>query len=362
MNYVLDARTATSHFPGIGRYTRNLHESILPLLTSAETISTITARKTKLSAPSNTRLAKSSPFGLAQQREIPSALRTLDADLYHSPYYLMPLRSGVPTVLTVHDFIVNYYPKLANARVRLLYGIMHRLALRTSQQIICVSESTKADLQRLFKPQQPIHVIPHAAAAHFRPIDPTHTRQKLGLPKRYLLYFGSNKPHKNIARLVEAYAQLSDAPPLVIAGAWLPEHPEPKQIAEQLAIADRVMFLGRIEREDVTGLFCGATLFVFPSLYEGFGLPVIEAMACGLPVASSNRSSLPEVGGEAAEYFEPDSAESIASTLNDLLHNPNRLAEMRQQSLVQASTFSWSRTAAETLAIYRSICRPAVQS
>ena len=211
------------------------------------------------------------------------------------------------------------------------------------------------------KPSKPHrYLTPLAAAPHFKPVDPTPAKRKFQLPDSYLLYFGSNKPHKNLTALILAHAKLKDAPPLIIAGAWLPEHPEPKMMVEQHGLQDRVRFLGRIDSADVPALFSGATLFVFPSLYEGFGLPVIEAMACGVPVACGNVWSLPEVGGEVAAYFDPNSAESIATTLNMLLHSPTERKIRGVQGIKHAAKFSWERTAAETLDIYRDVIRTRV--
>lgn len=356
--YFLDTRVATPHFPGIGRYTRNLHSALLPLLSDEEILTAIgTTGSTVNSEQANFQLVTvdSDNFSLRQQWEIPRLLRREGATLYHSPYYLMPYRNGVPTVLTVYDFIGLHYPEYFSARARLLFRFTHGLAVKSADALISISNATQRDLIHFHNPQKPLHVTPLAPAPRFQPTDPTTVRAKFDLPESYLLYFGSNKPHKNITTLIEAIAQLPDAPPLIIAGAWLPEHPEPKMAVERLNLAERVRFLGRVKNDDLAGLYSGATLFVFPSLFEGFGLPVIEAMACGVAVACGNTSSLPEVGGDAVAYFDAKSADSIAHTINHLLTHPDERHDLAQRGLQRSAQFSWKHTAAQTLAVYRSL-------
>ena len=351
--YILDARVATPHFPGIGRYTRSLHAALLPLLSEHELLTAITTPESTLPAAGNQIEIAPGNFSLRQQRVVPAVLRQHEATLYHSPYYLMPFRPKTPTLLTLYDFIVCHYPEYLSARARLLSRFAHQLAIRTADALIAISEATKQDLIQQFNPQKPIYVTPLAAAPHFRPVDATAMRRKFGLPEQYLLYFGSNKPHKNIVSLIRAVAQLPNAPLLVVAGAWLPEHPEAKVETERLGLTNRVRFLGRVESADLPALYSGAALFTFPSLYEGFGLPVIEAMACGTPVVCGKVWSLPEVGGDAVTYFDPNSAESIAHTINQLLTNPAQRADLAERGLAQAASFSWQRIAQQTLDIYR---------
>jgi alpha-1,3-rhamnosyl/mannosyltransferase len=172
------------------------------------------------------------------------------------------------------------------------------------------------------------------------------------------LYLGSNKPHKNLVRLIEAWAAIQAEArdvTLVIAGAWLPQHPEPRQHAKALGINDRVCWLGPLPGTDLPALYTAAEAFIFPSLYEGFGLPVIEALACGTPVACANTSSLPEVAGNAALLFDPTQVDAIVDALQRLLGDANLRADLRHQGLTQAAKFSWSRTAQETLALYRTL-------
>jgi alpha-1,3-rhamnosyl/mannosyltransferase len=180
-------------------------------------------------------------------------------------------------------------------------------------------------------------------------------RDSHGLPERYILYLGSNKPHKNLVRLVEAWAVLQPQPlPLVVAGFWDARYPGPRQHAEELGI-EEVIWLGPVPEQDLPALYTGATLFVFPSLYEGFGLPVLEAMACGTPVACSDSSSLPEVAGDAAILFDSTDVGDMAEAIGLLLGNPDLRQRLAKAGLQRAKRFSWQRTAKETLEVYRHV-------
>ncbi len=268
----------------------------------------------------------------------------------------MPYRPGVPTVLTVYDLIALLHPQTVSRRAALFFRFTHRLALAAADQVIAISAATRRDLLAHFRvaPER-VTAIPLAPAPHFRPQSSAAiaaARARFDLPPAYLLYFGINKPHKNLVRLIDAYAGLdASAPPLVIAGAWDPRYPEPRRHAAPLG--DRVRFLGPLADADLLPLLSGCTLFVFPSLYEGYGLPVAEAMACGAPVACSNASSLPEVAGDAALLFDPTDVPAIAATLRTALDSPTRRADLRDRSLARAATLTWSATAAQTLAVYR---------
>jgi len=197
-----------------------------------------------------------------------------------------------------------------------------------------------------------------AAGPRFKPADPSASdelRHRLGLPDHYALYVGINKPHKNLPRLVEAFARITHHVSrftLVIAGHEDPRYPQARERAAALGL-DSVMFLGAVAEEDLPALYSGADLFVFPSLYEGFGLPVIEAMACGTPVACSNVSSLPEVAGDAALLFDPHTPESIAAAICQTLQNAELRERLRRRGLEQAGHFSWEHAARLTLEAYR---------
>ena len=372
--YVLDARTATPHFPGIGRYVKNLLQAMPPLLAADEELAVLFdpqhsgqfAQKDARRSQIVHVYAASSPFALQQQWQIPQALRSLkpgnDALVYHSPYYLMPYFLSMPAVLTFYDLIPLFFPHYVSPRARLLFRFTMRMALRTAQQILSISQSAAQDLAQYFAldPQR-ITTTPLAPDPCFCPqpqAEIERVRQKYGLPAGFFLYFGINKPHKNLPALISAYAEwrTKAALPLVIAGAWDQRYPESKQLVAQKKLGEAVTFLGSIPDDDLPGLYAAATAFIFPSRYEGFGLPVLEAMACGTPVACSNTSSLPEVAGDAALLFAPDSPSALAHALSQLMDAPTRL-QMRDRGLQQAARFTWQRTAQQTLAVYRNLVK-----
>lgn len=371
MTFVLDIRTATPHFPGIGRYLAGLTPALAAQLAPDERLlllgaDTAQAAQFEHLLTPDARVSicyvPASPFSLSQQWQVPQALRKVAASgeplVYHSPYYLMSYRPAAPTVLTVYDLIPILLPDAATARARLLFRLTHRLAWRAARQIIAISATTANDLATIFGvDRRHITVIPLGVDAHFHP-QPLSERERVrsvyGLPISFLLYVGINKPHKNLVNLLEAYAQLSSqTPPLVIAGAWDRRYPEAMQAANRLQLADRVRFLGPAPESDLPGLYSAATLFVFPSRYEGFGLPVLEAMACGTPVACSSASSLPEVAEDAALYFDPMQPASIAQTLQSLLDDDALRCRLAGKGEQRARQFTWARTASATLAVYR---------
>ena len=364
MAIVLDARTATDHFPGIGRYVVNLAQALASLAPDLglTLLHDPSAKATRLSLPDVPRIACSaSPFSIQQQWTVPRVLRQARAKLYHSPYYLMPYLPGVPSLVTCHDVIPLLYPEYFTPMQRLVYRLAQGLALRTARMILADSQATRADLARVFHvdPRR-ISVTPLAAGTNFAPRSSEHidaVRSKYALPKQYALYLGSNKPHKNLARLVQAWqvAPRSRVPDLklVIAGEWDERYPEARQLAARLGLRDQVIFAGPVSEADLPALYSGALLFVFPSLYEGFGLPVLEAMACGTPVVCSNTSSLPEVAGNAALLVNPRDVTALADALSRAANDQDLRQTLREQGLAQAGQFSWEKTARETLAVYR---------
>jgi len=364
---ILDARTATDHFPGIGRYVVNLASALKRVapdldLTLLRDPSTPDQRLALPDLP--TLDCAVSPFKLSQQWRVRSILRRSQATLYHSAYYLMPYAPGMPSIVTCYDLVPLIYPQYFSAPQRLIFRTAHWLALRTARITLAISEATKSDLVRSFHidPQR-IVVTPLAADAHFQPpsraaID--RVRQQHALPDRYLLYFGSNKPHKNVPHLVEAFGQLGikaqgSGIGLVIAGHWDERYPQAKALVEQLGLKDVVRFIGPVQDADLPALYGGAEVFVFPSQYEGFGFPVLEAMACGAPVVCSNRSSLPEIAGDAALLCDPTDVEALAHALEQVLGDLDLRNTLRARSLNRAAQFSWEQTAQQTLEAYRSV-------
>ena len=287
-----------------------------------------------------------------------------DAALFHATeHLLLPLRS-VPTVLTVHDLIFRRLPTHHKPLNRWYLNLSMPLSCRRATHIIAVSECTRRDLIAAYDlPPQKITTVYEAAAPRFTPQRPetvAAARARYGLPDRYLLFVGTIEPRKNLTRLLAAFEAiraegLSDG--LVIVGkrGWL--YDDFFARLEQSPARDAVLSPGYVPDGDLPAVYAGAQALVFPSLYEGFGLPVLEAMACGTPVAASNSSSIPEVGGDAALYFDPVDVDAMIETIRRLLCDPELQECVRARGLAQAAGFSWGTSAANTEAVYDAVLR-----
>jgi glycosyltransferase involved in cell wall biosynthesis len=282
-----------------------------------------------------------------------------DARLFHSTeHLLLPLR-GVPTVLTVHDLIFKLFPHY-HKRLNYWYlNLAMPLYCRRASAIIAVSEASKRDLIHYYAVDpSKIHVVYEAAAAHFQPPAPEkieQVRRQYGLPDRFLIHLSTVEPRKNLNRLLDALRLLRrDFPDLclILAGSrgWLYDDFFAKIEADGLSQV--VKPLGWVPDEDLPAVIAAASLAVQPSLYEGFGLPILEHMATGQVVAASDASSHPEVGGKAAVYFPPTDTGAMAAAIHHLLSDPDERAHRRQLGLAQAKKFSWQRAARETMKIY----------
>ncbi len=358
--YVLDARTATAHFPGIGRYVSSLAAALAPLLNPTERLALLVDPQHPLQIDGVAAVpVPGSPFSASQQWRVPSAVGALGGALYHSPYYLMPYRPRVPAVLTVYDIIPLRYPQFSSGRSRLLFRFTTRLALGAARQVIAITENARQDFIAQFgiRPER-ITAIPLAADPSFRPQPAAAiaaVRRKYTLPGRFVLYLGSNKPHKNLVGLVQAWlASPNEGLELVIGGAWDERYPEARQLADSHGGAT-IRWIGRVAEEDLPALYGAAEMFVFPSLFEGFGLPVIEAMACGAPVVCSNVTALPEVAADAALLVDPLDTAALGAALHSLAANEGQRADLRARGFPRAAQFSWTQTATCTLEIYRQV-------
>ncbi len=367
----IDGRTIQDHFPGIGRYTYHLVDALAPLAAGDTIVLLHNPRLPNSRYPladlarhANVRLweVPIPPFSLAEQVRLPGLVRALRLDLLHSPYYIKPYWLPCPSVLTLYDIISHTHPhSLPSARARLLFEITTRLALRSAHLILTLSHDAAKALHHHYNvPPDKIVVTPGAADARFSPASAeaiAAVRARYDLPPAYVLYLGINKPHKNLVRLVEAWSKVSHEErggvTLVLAGREDARYSDHRRRAAELGLGNRVRFLGDVAEADLPALYSGALAFVFPSLAEGFGLPVLEAMACGTPVVCSNLSSLPEVVGDAALLVNPYDVVALAAAICRLLADESLRQEMRAKGLAQAAKFSWERTARETLAAYR---------
>ncbi len=369
LHIVVDARATTAHFPGVARATLGLLRGLSQIAHDhrVSVVSLPDAPPLTHPAFNDSRIARivtqATPLGLSQQWRLPILARALRADLWHAPYYVRPLR-GVPRpVVTVFDVIGHVVPgALPNLRARLLFEATLRLSLRTAAHIVTSSEATRRDLIAIYGvARESISVIPLAADESFGPRsvrEISALRDRYALPSRYALYVGSNKPHKNLDALIRAWAQVETDAMLVIAGRWDRRFESPKRLMRELwahtsarPAMSRVRFLHDLPDLDLPALLSGATMFVFPSRYEGFGLPPLEAMACGAPVIVANTSSLPEVVGDAGLLVAPDH-ESLAEAIQRVLDDANLRDQLRERGLERARQFSWARTARATIAVY----------
>ncbi len=367
MRIAIDARTIADHFPGIARYTYNLVLALADMAPHDELLLLHDPRQPNtrfdlsvLCAKPNVQLVAVSapPFAWSAQWRVPAALDALRADVYHSCYYIMPYWTRRPTLVTIYDFIPLRYPQYFSRVQRLIFGAASRLAVRSAKRSIAISHATAADMQRfLHVPTERIVVTPLAPDPNMRRASAAaiaNVRTRYRLPDTFTLYVGSNKPHKNLVRLIEAYARIASRVPLVIAGHWDASHPDAKQRAERLGLAD-VRWLGPMPQADLAALYSAATLFVFPSECEGFGLPVIEAMACGTPVVTSNVSSLLEATGDAALLVYPYDVSAIADAIARVLNDAALREQLRERGLERAKEFSWNTVAQQTCAAYQQV-------
>lgn len=285
-----------------------------------------------------------------------------DAELFHSTeHLLLPLRQ-IPTVLTVHDLIYKLFPAY-HKRLNYWYlNLAMPIFCRRAGAIIAVSEATKADIVEQYDVDPgKIHVVYEAAADHFRPPPVeaiARVRERHHLPKSFLLHLSTIEPRKNLERLLEAFQIVRrDFPDLelVLAGSkgWL--YDDFFARIEQEGLSEVVHPLGWVGDEELPAVIAAASLAVQPSLYEGFGLPILEEMASGQVVAASNSSSHPEVGGKAAAYFDPTDVAEMAAVIRRLLTDRAEYEERRRLGLEQAQKFSWQRAAQETVAVYESL-------
>jgi glycosyltransferase involved in cell wall biosynthesis len=294
-----------------------------------------------------------------EQLLLPGAARRAGVDLVHSLASTGPAWGRFKRVVTVHDLIYRHFPQ-AHAGMRSLgMRVLVPLAVRRSDRVIAVSEATKRDLvELLHAPPERIDVVPQGYGASVRatPTPEPVVRERLGLGNRdVLLALSAKRPHKNLEALLEALASLpaQGRPVLVLAGYATDYETTLRERADALGLTDDVRWPGWLDPGDLEGLWAITKGFVFPSLYEGFGLPVLEAMARGVPVACSNAASLPEVAGDAALLFDPHDRGALAQALALLLAGGPEVERLRRAGPERAAQFSWQRTARGTLESYR---------
>lgn len=298
---------------------------------------------------------------LGEQTLAPWMARRAGIELLHSLGSTAPAWGRFGRVVTIHDLIYARFPEAHGGLRGLGMRMLVPLAARRSDRIVAISQSTRADLEELLGiAAQKIDVIPQGLSPKpdRPPVSPGQARERFSLGERQIvLSLSAKRPHKNLAVLIAALASLpADRRPLLLLPGYPTWHEaELRDTAQQLGVQDDVRFLGWVSGEDLEALWAVADAFLYPSLYEGFGLPVLEAMAREVPVACSNASSLPEVVGDAALLFDSGSNEQIAAAIERLLGDPQLAGKLRQAGLRQAARFTWQRTAELTIATYERV-------
>jgi len=343
--------------PGIGSYTRNLLHAMQAINDQLELC--LYGNPAELTEFKNCRIQDFRARVYSVQELFFSPLTKDSLDIVHVPHFNTPYKIKTPLIITVHDLIYVKFPLSSSfVRRRVIRPLLTR-TLRNANKIVAVSEHTKADILHYFPfCEGKIEVIHEAAAPMFKKIENKKlleaTRSKFRLPDEYLLFVGSIRSHKNIERLLEAYQRLRRnglRHRLVIVGR---ANPREAYLLSTIQSTD-CLYLGEVASEDLVALYNLATAVVIPSLYEGFGLPVLEAMTCGAPVAASSVASLPEVAGDAAIFFDPLDAGDISAKIFRLLNEKRLQQELQEKGFERARLFSWEHAARLTMSLYQSL-------
>jgi glycosyltransferase involved in cell wall biosynthesis len=300
-----------------------------------------------------------------EQTLLPAQLQQLHADLVHGLVNILPLATRIPSVVTVHDLSFLRVPETLPAAKRLYLARLCQASVVKARRVIAVSRQTADDLRALFGvPAQKIEVIHNGVSAAFQPGDEATNaafRRQHGLPERFILYLGTLEPRKNLALLLRAYARWRQTSAeaagvgLVLAGGkgWFFD--EIFRQVQTLGLTQQVRFPGFVPEAELPAWYRAAELFVYPSRLEGFGLPVLEAMACGTPVVCSRAGSLMEIAGDSALTFPPESEDALVACLQLVFSQPALRTALQARGLAQAQQFTWQRAATQTLAVYRAV-------
>jgi len=374
MRIGVDYTPAVRQGAGIGRYTRGLigalagldRENSYSLFVAARGVDAGSVPKAPNWRACLAPLTDRETSLLWQRLRLPVPMELFlgPMDLFHSPDFVLPPVLRARTVLTVHDLSFLRVPQYAHPVLRAYLERVVPRSVRRADLILADSENTQRDVVELLGvPEGRVRVIYPGVEARFRPIANetalAAVRARYGLERPFILGLGTLEPRKNWSGLIEAYGRLLERRrvphDLVIVGGkgWLYEPIFQK--VDELGLGERVRFVGRASDEDLPAIYSLAACLAYPSFYEGFGIPVIEAMACGTPVVTTPVSSLPEAGGGAALYVEPGDADALAEALEQAIGNEALRARLRTAGLAQAQRFTWEAAAAQLLAAYRAV-------
>lgn len=343
---------------GIGTYLRNLIRH-LPRIDDVNEYYALCYRQDEdllrsLSTSVRTVFVTPPNYSVSEHLFLPLALRRIGADLFHSPHYVLPLLTRCPSVVTIHDVIHLLFPQYLPSRSAVHYArYMIGRALKRARLVMTVSNASKRDILGFFDvDESKIRVIPNgidaALTEELEDAAVDRIRQRFQLTGRNALFVGNIKPHKNVERLIGAFAKLREDPAyadvtLVVVGDEISKYPSLRRAVERHRVRANVRFFGFVPERTLVGLYRAADIFVFPSLYEGFGLPPLEAMANGTPVVTSAISSLPEVVGDAALTVDPYNIDEIADAMRSLLSDVPLRERLIAAGRERASLFAWEK-------------------
>lgn len=364
MHLVLDTRWIFERLSGIGVHTRELVRH-LPAHLAADTRITLLfeteALRERLAAetkhPFDTAVLPYGPNSPANQRRLPAALRELQADLYHGTNYMVPLLGRMPrTIVTVHDLIPlmvpNYAPRSKKSKIPFVFPMVLKRCVRRADAVVAVSEHTRQDIIKATSTNPDnVHTIYNGVLEHFAPAP------GLTGPNDHpvILYVGRRDPYKNLLLLIDAFAELLHSHPQAqfhIVGPPDERYPEPEQRVSERDLRHAVHFKGAVSDAELLLSYQQATLLAFPSAYEGFGLPVLEAMACGTPVVCTTSSSLPEIAGDAALTIPAGNQAALTQAMTKLVEDKNLRKSLSDKGLRQSKEFSWAETARKHAVLY----------
>jgi glycosyltransferase involved in cell wall biosynthesis len=364
VHVAIDARLADYSPGGIGRYSLQLARALAGMDLS-ERFTLLRAARPRIAADVTTQMDQARlftpPHHPFEQLTLPLELLRLHADLLHSTDFIPPQRRRCKSVVTVHDLGFLLCPETLTGPSRRYYGQI-RSAVRSADRIIAVSRCTRDDLERLVGAEpSKIDVVLEAPDPRFGPVESREAlasaRRRLGVSRPYVLFVGTFEPRKNLVTLLDAFGhvrrQIDVQLALVGHRGW---HYEPVfRHLRKLGLEPHVKIVQGIPNAELPPVYSGAAVLAFPSLYEGFGLPVVEAMACACPVVASDRGSLPEVVGEAGLLVAPEDASALAEALLRVLSDAELRSDLVRRGLEQVRSFSWCKAANETLAVYRRV-------
>lgn len=376
MKIGIDARFYSSAFTGIGRYSYELITHLAEIDLENHYVVFLNNPQYAEFTPPNERwrkvLADTPHYSLKEQFHFKKVIEKENVDLMHFTHFNAPILYRGKSVVTIHDLTLTLYPgaKMRSPLRRFAYHQTISSIARRSKKIIAVSHKTKDDIVHFLKVNpHKIDVIYEASNETFRVLPSEYMaakslelKEKYGIEQPYLLYTGVWRDHKNLVNLLRAFSILKNnhgfSGKLVITGKEDPHYPEVKKTAHELVLSNDVIFTGLVPEDHLITLVNGATAYVMPSFYEGFGLPILEAFACGTPVACSRSSCLPEIAGEGnAVFFDPHCPMEIADALQKIITDETLRETLRTRGLNRAQEFSWRKTAQETLAVYQESMR-----